>query len=119
MLFAAFIIFLLAVGVLMALVYASSPQTVDIGRRLSRALRPAGAVGRRGCVSYGRTRARKTFLSPSEKFCPPAKGKKASQDQLLATRAGYRSENAVMAVRGARLFFTVLVPVVVIWTGIV
>ncbi|HXP79384.1 MAG TPA: type II secretion system F family protein [Verrucomicrobiae bacterium] len=118
MLFAAFIIFLLAVGVLMALVYASSPQTVDIGRRLSRALRPAGAVDEKDESAMGSHRAENVFVAIG-KIWPPPKGKKASQDELLAIRAGYRSENAVMAVRGARLFFIVLVPVVVIWTGLV
>jgi len=117
MLFAAFIIFLLAVGVLMALVYASSPQTVDIGRRLSRTLRPAGAVDEEDASRSGGRAAENVFVAIG-KIWPPAKGKKTSQDQLLATRAGYRSENAVIAVRGARLFFIVLVPMVFIWTGL-
>ena len=118
MLFAAFIIFLLAVGVLMALVYASSPQTVDIGRRLSRTLRPGGAADEEDASRSGGRAAENVFVAIG-KIWPPAKGKKTSQDQLLATRAGYRSENAVIAVRGARLFFIVLVPVVFIWTGLV
>ena len=118
MLFVAFIIFLVTVGVLMVLVYASSPQTVDIGRRLSRVLRPAGAVGEEDSSGTGGRRAENIFVAIG-KMLPPPKGKKASQDQILLTRAGYRGENAVMAVRGARLFFAVLVPVVVIWSGIV
>jgi tight adherence protein C len=117
MLFAAFIIFLLAVGVLMALVYASSPQTVDIGRRLSRALRPGGAVSEEDVSRSGGRAAENVFVAIG-KILPPPKGKKASQDQLLAIRAGYRHENSVIAVRGARLMFAIILVVTVIWTGL-
>jgi tight adherence protein C len=117
MLFAAFIIFLVTVGVLMALVYASSPQTVDIGRRLSRALRPAGAVDEEDLSGMGGHRAENVFVAIG-KILPAPKGKKASQNQIILMRAGYRSENAALALRGARLFFCILLLVVVMWTGL-
>ena len=84
MFFAAFIIFLLAVCVLMVLVYASSPQTVDIGRRLSRTLRPAGAVDEEDASRTGGRAAENVFVTIG-KILPAPKGKKASQDQILAT----------------------------------
>jgi tight adherence protein C len=117
MLFAAFIIFLLAVGILMALVYASSPMTVDIGRRLSRTLRPGGAVDEQDVSTTGAHRAENVFVAIG-KILPAPKGKKASQNQIILTRAGYRSENAPLALNGARLFFCVLLLAVAIWTGL-
>ncbi len=117
MLFAAFIIFLLAVVVLMALVYASSPQTVDIGRRLSRTLRPAGAVDEEDVSRSGGRAAENVFVAIG-KILPAPKGKKASQNQIILTRAGYRSENGPLALNGARLFFCILLLAVSIWTGL-
>jgi tight adherence protein C len=117
MLFAAFIIFLLAVGVLMALVYASSPQTVDIGRRLSRTLRPAGAADEEDVSRTGGRTAENVFVAIG-KILPTPKGKKASQNQIILTRAGYRSENGPLALNGARLFFCILLLVVAMWTGL-
>ncbi len=117
MLLAAFIIFLLAVGVLMALVYASSPMTVDIGRRLSRTLRPAGAVDEKDEPASGAHRAENVFVAIG-KILPAPKGKKASQNQIILTRAGYRSENGPLALNGARLFFCILLLAIAIWTGL-
>ncbi|MGA7792122.1 MAG: type II secretion system F family protein [Candidatus Acidiferrales bacterium] len=114
---AAFIIFLLAVGVLMALVYASSPMTVDIGRRLSRTLRPAGAVDEKDEPASGAHRAENVFVAIG-KILPAPKGKKASQNQIILTRAGYRSENGPLALNGARLFFCILLLAIAIWTGL-
>ena len=61
MLFAAFVIFLVAVGVVMVLFYASSPQTVDIRRRLSHALKPGGAVGEEDPSGKSTSRAENVF----------------------------------------------------------
>ena len=69
-------------------------------------------------VSRTGGRAAENVFVAIGKILPAAKGKKASQDQLLAIRAGYRNENAVTAVRGARLFFCILLLVVAIWTGL-
>ena len=120
MLFAAFIIFLLAVGVLMVLVYASSPQTVDIGRRLSRALRPAGAADEKDASGIGRTPRRKRFCRHWKNAARTPKGKKASQDQILLTRAGYRSENAASGDRRARDYFFAYccLSSLTFWTGL-
>jgi tight adherence protein C len=117
MLFAAFIIFLVTVGVLMVLVYASSPQTVDIGRRLSHTLKPGGTVSEEDLPGAGGHRAANVFVSVG-KLLPPPKGKKASQNQILLIRAGYRSENAAMALRGARLLCCILLLFLALWSGV-
>ncbi len=75
MLFVAFIIFLVTICILMVLVYASGPQTVDIGRRLSRTLKPRASTPRKIRLAQAGA-AQRTFLSPSGKCCPRQKGKK-------------------------------------------
>jgi len=117
MLFFALIIFLVTVGILMVLVYASGPQTVDIGRRLSSMLKPAPTSREEDLAGAGGRRAQNIFVSIG-KILPAPKGKKVSQDQILSVRAGYRSEGAVFAIRGARLFGSIALVAIVITTGL-
>jgi tight adherence protein C len=117
MLFVSFVIFLVTVGVLMVLVYATGPETVNIGRRLSRALRPAGVVAEEDLSGTGGRRAENIFVTIG-KMLPASKGKKASLNQIILTRAGYRSGNAPMALRGARVLCSVLMLGLAIWSGL-
>jgi len=117
MFFVAFIIFLVTVFVLMVLIYSTGPQTVDVGRRLARALNPPPSAYKEDLSGKGGLRAQNFFVSIG-KILPASKGKKKSQDQVLLIRAGYRSENALMAIKGVRLLCSVLLVVTVIWTGL-
>jgi len=49
---------------------------------------------------------------------PETKGKKASQDQLVLTRAGFRDPNAHFAIKGARLLVMTGLFLLVMWTGL-
>src|SRR5450631_4506772 len=102
MIFAAFITFIVTVVVLMILVYASGPKVVDIGRRLSRVLKTPASALEEDLSASGRLRAQNVFVSLGQ-MMPAPKGKKASQDQVLLIRAGYRGQNTVVAIRGMRL----------------
>lgn len=48
---------------------------------------------------------------------PPPKGKSASRDQLLLTRAGYRSPDMVLVIRGVKVILAVLFAFAAISTG--
>lgn len=117
MLFVAFIIFLVTVCIFMVLVYATGPQTVDIGRRLSRALKPGVSNQAEDSSGKGGRRAESIFVTVG-KMLPPPKGKKASQDQILLTRAGYRGQNAPLAMGGVRVLACLLFVFLTLWSGI-
>lgn len=117
MIFVAFITFLVTVGVLMVLVYASGPKVVDIGRRLSRVLKTPGSALEEDLSASARLRPQNVFVSIGQ-MIPAPKGKKASQDQILLIRAGIRSQSAVIAIRGMRLLGAIALFVLVIWTGL-
>lgn len=111
----ALITFIVTVGVLMVLVYTTGPQRVDIGRRLSRALKPGTLTIDDDTVVSNAARAQNVFVSIG-KMMPVTKGKRLSQDALLLIRAGYRGENAFLTVKGLRLVCCVAMIFIVIWT---
>jgi tight adherence protein C len=117
MLFIAFVTFIVIFGVLMLLVYASGPKTVDVGRRLSRVLKPPTSEFEEDVTGTSGGRAQNVFVSLG-KMLPAAKGKKTSKDQIILTRAGYRGENTLMAMRGLRLFCCIGLVVFFLWSGL-
>ena len=117
MLFVAFITFLATVCILMILVYASGPQVIDVGRRLSRVLRPGVTDREIEESTTGGRRAENVFVTIG-KAMPASKAKRLSQDQVLILRAGYRSENAIYAVKGVRLLSCFAAVTLVIWSGV-
>jgi tight adherence protein C len=116
MLSAIAITFLVTICVVMVLIYASSPQTVDLRRRLSRVLRPQVSAQEENVSVSGGRRAENIFVSIGQ-VLPASKGKNVSRDQVLLIRAGYRSKGAVLAIRGVKLFCCVAMVVIAVWTG--
>jgi tight adherence protein C len=116
MLSAIAITFLVTICVVMVLMYAFSPQAVDMRRRLSRVLRPPALAQEEELTVTGGRRAANIFASIG-KILPASKAKNASRDQVLLIRAGYRREGAVLVMRGVQLFCCVGLTVAVIWTG--
>ncbi len=117
MIFAAFVTFIVTVVVLMILVYASGPKVVDIGHRLSRVLKTPASALEEDLAASGGLRAQNIFVSIGQ-MVPPPKGKKGSQDQILLTRAGYRGQNSVVAIRGMRVLGCIGLFIISIWTGL-
>jgi len=117
MAFVLFFIFLAVVGILMILVYASSPKPVDIGGRLSRTLKTPGSAEEDGASNTAGRKAENVFVAIGA-LLPKPKAKKLSQDQTLLIRAGYRSPNAYLALRGARVISCVALVALVMWTGL-
>ena len=94
--------FLVTVCFLMVLVYASTPQGVDVARRLSRALNPPASEHDEDLANAQAERAKNVLVSVG-KLLPPPKGKKLSHERRMLIRAGYRSEDAVWVIRGVRV----------------
>src|ERR1700722_1960013 len=95
------ITFLATVCFLMVVVYVSSPQGVDVARRLARVLNPP-SVGEEALANSTGEQAKSVLVSLG-KLIPTPKGKKASRDQTLLIRAGYRGEESVLVIRGVKL----------------
>jgi tight adherence protein C len=117
MLFIALITFIVIVGVGMLLAYSSGPQTVDVGRRLMRALKPPTSEFEEDVAGASAGRAQNVFVAIG-KMVPAAKSKKTPKDQLILTRAGYRGENSLLAMRGLRLLCCIGLVVLFLWTGL-
>jgi tight adherence protein C len=103
--------------IVIVMVYAASPQAVDIRRRLSRVLRPPASAQEEDLSVSGERRAENILVSIG-KILPASKGKNASRDQVLLIRAGYRREGAVLAIKGVKLLCCVGMVCAAIWTGV-
>jgi len=112
----ALITFIVTVGVLMLLVYTSGPEKVDIGRRLSRALKPGGTSTSTEASTFSAESAQNVFVSIG-RMMPAAKPKRVTQEARLLMRAGYRGDNAFLTVQGSRLVCCVGFLLIAIWTG--
>ena len=111
------ITFLVTVCVLMILVYASGPQVVDIARRLSGVMSPPASEHAHELAHSGGQRAKNVIVSVG-KLLPAAKTKQVSRDQLLLIRAGYRSDDGVLVIRGLKVICCVGFFFGSIWSGI-
>jgi tight adherence protein C len=99
------ITFLATFAILAALVYAFVPGGSGIAGRLSRLMNPVAPVDEESFAEKQRVRLRGT-LAGVGKLMPAGSGQ-TPRTQLLMLRAGYRSPEALMAMRG----FKVIVPI--------
>src|ERR1700753_2257993 len=99
--------FLATFGVLAALFYAFSSQGAAVANRLSRLANTAApAVDEASFVEKQRDNVRNTLAGLS-KLVPGNSASATPRTQLLLIRAGYRSANALAAMRG----FKILTPI--------
>ena len=95
--------FIATAGVVVALVYAFSPGEVSIATRLARLAGVTGPVqDEPKFADRQKERVRDTFANVG-KLLPVPSTEKASRTQLLMIRAGYRSSEAMLAMRGVKL----------------
>jgi tight adherence protein C len=99
--------FLATVGVVVALFYALSPGEVSIATRLARITGIGGPVAEEKFAERQKERVRETLANVG-KLLPAPTTEKASRVQLLMMRAGYRSPEAVMAMRGVKIIFPIV-----------
>jgi len=99
--------FLASAGVVIAIVYAFSPAEVSVATRLARLAGIAGpAKDEPKFADRQKERVRDTLASVG-KMMPTPGTEKASRTQLLMFRAGYRSPEALLAMRGVKLLFPI------------
>jgi tight adherence protein C len=100
--------FVATMGVVVAIVYAVSPGEVSIATRLARIAGIAVPVQEEAKFADRQKERVRDTLANVGKLLPPPSTEKASRLQLLMMRAGYRSPEALMAMRGVKVVFPVL-----------
>src|SRR5579862_4869584 len=110
------ITFLATVAVIGALVYAFLPAEMNTAGRLSRLLNVSPPASDAAFPKRQKEKVRDTLASVG-KLVPAASGTRSSA-QLIMLRAGYRSSNAIMAMRGAKILLPVGLLVVVVASGL-
>ena len=101
--------FLATVGVVVALFYALTPGEVSIATRLARiAGVSAPAQEEQKFAERQKERVRDTLANVGKLFPAPPTTANASRVQKLMIRAGYRSPEALLAMRGVRVLFPIL-----------
>ena len=99
--------FLATAGVVVAIVYAFSSAEVSVATRLARLAGIAGpAKEEPKFADRQKERVRDTLASVG-KMMPTPGTEKAGRTQLLMFRAGYRSSEALLAMRGVKLLFPI------------
>jgi tight adherence protein C len=110
------ITFIATFGVVAAVLYAFTPGGAGIAGRLSRFMNPAAPVVESTFAEKQRDRVRDTLASLG-KMVPGDSGE-APRTQLLMLRAGYRSPQALMAMRGFKILTPIAFVGLVFVTGI-
>jgi tight adherence protein C len=111
------ITFLATVLILLALVYAFSPGQTDIAARLEHLNSARSQAPEENFSAKQKERAR-DFLARIGSMIPAAAGKTATREQIMMMRAGYRSSDAILAVRGMKLLLPVALIFLVFSTGL-
>ncbi len=110
--------FLATAGVVVALVYAFSPGEVSIATRLARLAGISAAAEEEPSFADRQKERVRDTLANVGKMLPVASTEKASRTQLLMMRAGYRSPEALLAMRGVKLIFPVATLAGVYFSGL-
>ena len=110
------ITFLATVAAIGALVYAFLPTEMNAVGRLSRLLNVSPPASDVAFPKRQKEKVRDTLASVG-KLLPAASGSR-SNAQLMMLRAGYRSSNAIMAIRGAKILLPLVLVAVVVASGL-
>jgi tight adherence protein C len=109
--------FLATAGVVVALVYAFSPGEVSVATRLARLTGIAAPVEEEQKFAERQKERVRDSLATVGKLLPAQNTANASRTQLLMIRAGYRSSEALLAMRGVKLLFPAAALAAVYFTG--
>jgi len=109
--------FLATTGVVVALFYAFSPGEVSIATRLARIAGIAAPVQEEAKFADRQKERVRDTLANVGKMLPAVSTEKASRTQLLMIRAGYRSPEGLLAMRGVKLIFPIAALAGVYLTG--
>jgi tight adherence protein C len=109
--------FVSTVLVLLALVYAFAPSEGAVSARLERLMNPAARNPSGKFVQRHKDRAQE-YLAKVGKLVPVASGTRASTEQIMMMRAGYRSADAMLAIRGVKILLPMVFVATTLLTGI-
>jgi tight adherence protein C len=112
-----FVTFLATMLLVAALFYAFSAKEVDVAARFSRLAGFSTPVLDEGRFADRQKERVRDSLATVGKLLPAASTQQASRTQLLMIRAGYRSPEAILAMRGFRLLFPVATIATVFLSG--
>ena len=110
--------FLATAGVVVAIVYAFSPAEVSVATRLARLAGIAGPAKEEAKFADRQKERVRDTLATVGKMMPTPGTEKASRTQLLMFRAGYRSSEALLAMRGVKLLFPIAALAGVYFSGL-
>ena len=109
--------FVATAGVVAALVYAFTPGEVSVATRLARLAGIAAPVPEEANFAARQKERVRDTLANVGKLMPAPGTEKATRTQLLMIRAGYRSSEALLAMRGVKLIFPIAALALVYFTG--
>lgn len=110
--------FVATMSLVVALFFAFSGKEINVAARLSRFAGISAAVPDDARFADRQKEKMRDGLATVGRLLPPPSEKQASRTQLLMTRAGYRSPEAIMAMRGFKLIFPIVLIAVVYFTGV-
>jgi tight adherence protein C len=110
--------FLATAGVVVALVYAFSPGEVSVATRLARLAGISGTVQEETKFADRQKERVRDTLANVGKILPAPSTEKANRTQLLMIRAGYRSSEGLLAMRGIKMIFPIAALVAVYFSGL-
>jgi tight adherence protein C len=110
--------FLATAGVVVAIVFAFSPAEVSVATRLARLAGIAGPAKEEPKFADRQKERVRDTLATVGKMMPTPGTQKASRTQLLMFRAGYRSSEALLAMRGVKLLFPIAALAVMYFSGL-
>jgi tight adherence protein C len=110
--------FLAAAGVILALVYAFSPSEVSIASRLARLAGISVPVQEEATFADRQKERVRDTLANVGKILPAPSTAKAGRTPLLMIRAGYRSSEALLAMRGVKFISPIATLAAVYFSGV-
>ena len=110
--------FVATAGVVVALVYAFTPGEVSIATRLTRLAGLGGTVQAEPKFAERQKERVRDTLANVGKILPTPTTDKANRTQLMMIRAGYRSAQALLAMRGVKVLFPLGLLAVVYFSGV-
>jgi len=110
--------FVATAGVVVALFYAFTPGEVSIATRLARIAGIASPLQQEAKFAERQKERVRDTLANVGKLLPAPSTEKATRTQLMMIRAGYRSSEGLMAMRGVKLIFPIALLATVYFTGL-
>jgi tight adherence protein C len=107
--------FLAVFIMVIVLVYVSTPEETRVAGRLSRLLDPGRSINVKGFFGPLNERVR-AVLTSLGKLLPAPGQQGATRAQLMMIRAGYRSDDAMLVMRGLKVLSPVLCVLVVVFS---